>query len=69
MKLTHFQLEDKNQFFKLGLQVTPGQLTQTSGGTFLIQQGVDADGHTLITTTTRVSPQTVKEILNKKQIN
>jgi hypothetical protein len=61
MKLTHFQLEDKNQFFKLGLQVTPGQLTQTSGGTFLIQQGVDADGHTLITTTTRGSPQTVKE--------
>ncbi|XP_046455076.1 DNA-binding protein RFX2-like isoform X8 [Daphnia pulex] len=39
-------------------QVTPGQLTQTSGGTFLIQQGVDADGHTLITTTTRASPQT-----------
>uniref|UniRef100_A0A0P5J559 Transcription factor RFX3 n=1 Tax=Daphnia magna TaxID=35525 RepID=A0A0P5J559_9CRUS len=39
-------------------QVAPGQLTQTSGGTFLIQQGVDADGHTLITTTTRASPQT-----------
>jgi hypothetical protein len=47
-----------------------GQLTQTSDGThFLIQQGVDAHSHTLITTTTRVSPQTVKEILNKKQIN
>ena len=47
-----------------------GQLTQTSDGThFLIQQGVDAHSHTLITTTTRGSPQTVKEILNKKQIN
>ena len=38
-------------------QVASGQLGQT-GGTFLIQQGVDADGHTLITTT-RASPQTV----------
>jgi len=37
-------------------QVPSGQLPQAAG-TFLIQQGVDADGHTLITTT-RASPQT-----------
>jgi len=37
-------------------QVTSGQLTP-AGGTFLIQQGVDPDGHALITTT-RASPQT-----------
>ena len=40
-------------------QVTSGQLAQGSG-TFLIQQGVDSDGHALITTT-RASPQTVRE--------
>lgn len=38
-----------------------GQVTQTGGGTFLIQQGVDSDGHELITTT-RTSPQTVKSV-------
>ena len=42
-----------------------GQVTQTGGGTFLIQQGVDSDGHDLIATT-RASPQTVSSVYKKK---